>query len=129
MSTLISQEELDRRAGAEGIDVAKICVLSPRWAESGPRRPGARSALVGYDLIVRDDGSVVLLDGGMALDSALVASAHLGTEGGSGARSLLARLVPEAYDASLAIAQVRDRAIHLLGWETYAARLRAGART
>jgi hypothetical protein len=53
---------------AEGI-AERPLVIGPRWAESAPRSPGSRSALIHCDLILRDDGSAVFLDGAMAANS------------------------------------------------------------
>ena len=75
-STLITEKELERRCRREGIDFSKVCVLGARWAESTPKKKGVRSALVRCDLIVRDDGSAVGLDGAMAHDSLVLFDKH-----------------------------------------------------
>jgi hypothetical protein len=76
-STLISLTELSRRCTAEGIDPSAVCVIVPRWAESAPRTPGSTSWLATCDLILRDDGSCVLLDGCMSRDGMHLAHAQL----------------------------------------------------
>jgi hypothetical protein len=60
---------LAQRCYNEKIDITKVCAIAPRWAESAPRSPGARSALVHCDLILRSDGSAVYLDGCMGWNS------------------------------------------------------------
>ena len=77
MSTLVSEEVLRRNCEAEGIDFTKVCVIKPRWAESKPRSPNAKSALVRCDTIIRDDGSAVFLDGAMSMDGTQVAGDHV----------------------------------------------------
>jgi len=76
-STLISEDVLREHCEMEGIDFSQVCVMTPRWAESKSREEGARSALVRCDLIIRDDGSAVYLDGGMGRDSTELAQAHV----------------------------------------------------
>lgn len=75
-STLITESELRAKCEAEGVDFSKVCVLAPRWAESAPKKPSAQSALVHCDLIIRDDGSAVFLDGAMGEDSKRLAFEH-----------------------------------------------------
>lgn len=77
MSTLVTEEVLRQKCEAEGIDVSKVCVCVPRWAESQPRSPDAKSALVRCDTIIRSDGSAVYLDGMMSADGTQVAQDHL----------------------------------------------------
>jgi len=81
MSTLVTYEEMIRRALEEGVDVTKILVVGPRWAESKPRAEGVRCALVRRDLIVRDDRSAVYLDGAMGMDSMVLADRHVNGTG------------------------------------------------
>ncbi len=75
-TNLVSEEVLFRRARAEGIDISKICVIGPRWAETRPLRKGVKSALVRCDLILRSDGSAVALDGAMGFDSLALMEMH-----------------------------------------------------
>jgi len=77
VSTLVSKEELIKRASAEGVDTSKICSCVPRWAESAPLKLGVKSALVRCDLILRSDGSIVALDGMMGIDSIFLYQSHL----------------------------------------------------
>ena len=77
VSTLVSEEKLARKCRKEGVDYAKVCALSTRWAQSAPRAKGVKSALVHCDLILRSDGSVVYLDGMMARDSVSLGCAHM----------------------------------------------------
>ena len=79
-STLISLGELHKRIRAEGLDPQKVNVISPRWAESGPLRPGVKSALISCDLIIRSDNSAVYLDGAMSIDLMQLAAAHINGE-------------------------------------------------
>ena len=80
MSTLIAKEEMERRVRAEGVTELPLAI-GPRWAESKPSRQqgpysppvGVKSALIHCDLLVRSDGSLVLLDGAMAKDSIALA--------------------------------------------------------
>jgi len=77
-STLMTPAEHQRRCEREGIDYSRVCVMSERWAQSSPRRSRkTRSALVRCDLICRNDGSVVFLDGAMAFDSVALAKHHM----------------------------------------------------
>ena len=77
MSTLVTKEELREKCEAEGIDFSKVCVIVPRWAESEPKSPDTKSALVRCDTIIRDDGSAVYLDGMMSMDGTRVARDHM----------------------------------------------------
>lgn len=77
MSTLVSEDVLRQNCEAEGIDFSKVCVIVPRWAESKPKSPNAKSALVMCDTIIRDDGSAVYLDGAMSMDGMQVAQDHI----------------------------------------------------
>lgn len=77
MSTLVSKEDMIRRALSEGVDVSKIHVIVPRWAESRPYTKGVQSALVHCDLILRSDRSAVYLDGMMGTDSVALANRHI----------------------------------------------------
>ena len=76
-TTLVSELELIRCVRAEGLDASKVCVVAPRWAETAPRKEGAKSALVTCDLIVRSDGSAVGLDGCMGEDSKCILRQHV----------------------------------------------------
>tara|TARA_Y100000310_G_scaffold325435_1_gene388898 strand:+ start:461 stop:769 length:309 start_codon:yes stop_codon:yes gene_type:complete len=76
-STLVSERELQTRCEAEGIDFSQVCVCEPRWAESKPRSKNTRSALVRCDLIIRDNGSAVHLDGMMGADSIRLTESHV----------------------------------------------------
>lgn len=61
---------------AEGIDLSKVDVMQLCWNASAAPQPGARSALVRCDLILRDDGSAVFLDRSMGMDSLNLADKH-----------------------------------------------------
>ena len=77
-TTLVTPAEHRRRCEQESIDYNEVCVIAHRWAQSASRGSRTtRSALVRCDLIVRDDGSVVLLDGMMAYDSVNLAARHI----------------------------------------------------
>lgn len=75
-TTLITEEDLERRCHEEGIDFSKVCVIAPRWAETAPKGAEVKSALVRCDLIIRSDGSAVALDGNMGMDSQAIARKH-----------------------------------------------------
>lgn len=77
---LISKDDFRRHCEAEGIDRAKVTALIPQWAESEPRTEGTKSALVGSDLVLRSNGTVVFLDGLMCVESKILAAKHMAGE-------------------------------------------------
>ncbi len=123
MSTSITESELRARAHAEGVDQTKVDVWTPDWRETSPLLAGVRSALVRSDLIIRSDGSVVYLDEEMSMDSVTIASLHL-CRTGDMYRPHLLELYPEVRDdPKRPLSEMRARAIQVLGWHAYTARL------
>lgn len=121
-STLVTQEVMEANAAREGIDPRQISVIFPRWAESAPWKQGVKSALVTCDLIIRDDGSCVVLDGAMGMDSMVLADAHSGR--GDHYRKHYISLFPEvAVFPASTMAEIRQEAIKAVGWATYVKRL------
>lgn len=81
-STLVSEEELAERIKFESpLNADQVCVIGPRWAESGPKRVGVASALVRCDLIIRKDRTAVFLDGAMGVDSWKLAQGWIAGDG------------------------------------------------
>lgn len=76
MTTLVSEAVHRSRCESENVDYSKVCVVKPRWAETGPKTPSSRSALVRCDLILRDDGTAVALDGATGMDSMALIENH-----------------------------------------------------
>lgn len=122
-TTLVTQEVMAANAAREGIDPRQISVIYPRWAESAPWEQGVKSALITCDLIIRDDGPFVVLDGAMGMDSMMIADAHSGRA--DRYRKHYISLFPEVLVASTStMEEIRQEAIKAVGWETYVKRLR-----